>query len=96
MFERRPSLVVDLFHARLGKTVPHDVELEISDPTTISTNLPDWHADGLILFRRGKRVSYAVVVETQLAPDRNKRKRWPEYQTIVHGRHDCPTVVMVV
>ncbi|MBX6748754.1 MAG: hypothetical protein IRY85_03645 [Micromonosporaceae bacterium] len=65
-------------------------------PTTISTNLPDWHADKLILFRHGNRVSYAVVVETQLGRENSERRRWPQYQTIVHGRHGCPTIVMVV
>jgi hypothetical protein len=96
MFSRRPSLILDLLPPQLGKAVPDDVELEVSDPTTISTNLPDWHADRLILFRHGSRVSYAVVVETQLAQERTKRRRWPQYQTIVHGRHGCPTVIMVV
>lgn len=96
MFARRPSLVIDLLRTHISRTMPDDVELEVSDPTTISTNLPDWHADRLILFRQHGRISYAVVVETQLAPERIKRRRWPQYQTIVHGRHGCPTIVMVI
>ena len=96
MFGRRPSLVLDLLPDHLGKAVPDDADLEVSDPTTISTNLPDWHADKLILFRHRNRVSYAVVVETQLGRENIKRRRWPQYQTIVHGRHGCPTVVLVV
>ena len=96
MFGRRPSLVFEFLKDHLGDRVPKDAQLEISDPTTISTDLPDWHADRLVLFRHLGRVIYATIVETQLAPDRVKRRRWPQYQTIVHGRHDCPTGVLVV
>jgi hypothetical protein len=96
MFARRPSLVIELLRTQVSSALPEDGEPEVSDPTTISTNLPDWHADRLILFRQHGRVSYAVVVETQLAPEKIKRRRWPQYQTIVHGRHGCPTTVMVI
>ncbi|MBI4954642.1 MAG: hypothetical protein HY908_21635 [Myxococcales bacterium] len=59
-----------------------------------ATQLPEHHADAVVLV--GEPVAAAIVVEVQLRADPAKRRSWPVYVTGLWARHGCPVYLLVV
>jgi hypothetical protein len=68
----------------------------------LSSALPaELRADAVILLGdrpsgRAAGTRLAVVVESQTAPDKGKRRVWPAYLALARAQHDCPAVLVVI
>jgi hypothetical protein len=95
LFRARPSLATALLrHA--GLRMPRHIIVEISE-STFPVSMADTHADVVIVFRGADAAPrLVVVVEVQLAIDRDKPRRWLTYHVAAEQRHACVAVVFVV
>jgi hypothetical protein len=95
LFRARPSLAATLLE-RFGVRVPRSATPEIVE-STFPVSLSDLQADLVILLRDARsEPRLAVVVEVQLAADRDKPHRWLTCQVAAQSRHRCDAAVLVV
>jgi len=95
LFRNRPSLAAELLRDLLGVAVPNDSDARVESADATDLKPAERQADLVIQLRRGKPV-LSVVVEVQLQPDPDKRRRWPAYSIGLWDRAGCPACVLVV
>jgi hypothetical protein len=79
-----------------GLHIPRRITAEVSE-STFPVSMADTHADVVIVLRGADAAPrLVVVVEVQLAVDRDKPRRWLTYHVAAEQRHACMAVVFVV
>jgi hypothetical protein len=95
LLRRRPELLMTLL-----RTIA-DVELPRGRVCIESGDLPElvpteYRADLVLLLKRGKRTTLAIIIEVQLQRSTVKRFSWPVYATNLRARHGCDVCLLVV
>jgi hypothetical protein len=84
-----PTLVVELLGARLaagGTPLPAFDEVAVESEELTAPVPVERRADLVLALRRAGIAVLTLIVEVQLRPDEDKRRRLPEYVAAVHGR----------
>jgi hypothetical protein len=97
LFDERPELAAELLQRCLGVKVP-GYRYAGSEKETVGSSRPvELHVDAVVSYKRSKRRPvFAVVVEVQLSPKKDKRYSWPVYVASVRRRLKCPVALLVV
>jgi hypothetical protein len=96
LLRRRPELLVSLLRTLAGAAVPRGgrVFVEAGDlPELVPT---EYRADLVLLLKRRKRTTLAIILEVQLQKAVSKRFTWPVYASNLRARHRCDVCVVVV
>ena len=91
----RPAFAADLLGDVLKLKVPQFHRARLVDVTLNELAPVEYRADAVVVFSRKKPV-FGVIIEAQLAPDKEKRFTWPLYAVGARAREQCPFVVLVV
>ncbi|MGQ0573273.1 MAG: hypothetical protein ACT4RN_03600 [Pseudonocardia sp.] len=96
MFRQCPELAAELLTDGLGLRLPgyDQVRVESGELTDVSPT--EYRADVVVVLTAAEQPVQAVVVETQLWRDEDKRWSWPVYVATLRQRHRCPAVLLVV
>jgi hypothetical protein len=101
LLRRNPLLAAALLEDS-GVSLPAG-EAAVMVAGDLSSALPaELRADAVILLGgdrpsgRAAGTRLAVVVESQTAPDKGKRRVWPAYLALARAQHDCPAVLVVI
>jgi hypothetical protein len=96
LFRARPTLALDLLRETLRCNVPDATSVEVIS-ASVEEMVPTEHrADVMVLLRNDGASVAVVIVEIQLAVDRNKSYTWPLYVYATRNRYRCPTWLLVV
>jgi len=95
LFRDRPELVRELFARRLGVRLPSRAKIRVSEAAITEIVPTEYRADLVLLFG-GKKPTFGVVIEAQLARDRNKRFVWPFYVAGLRAKLRVPCCLLVI
>jgi hypothetical protein len=95
LFPHRPELAAELLRDVLRIELPAYTEACVESADLTDIKPAERRADLVVLLALGKPV-LGIVVEVQLQPDPDKRRRWPAYVVGLHDRLDCAACVLVV
>jgi hypothetical protein len=95
LFRNRPASAVELL-CQIGVQLPEydDVVVESADLNDLRP--AEYRADLVLFLRHGPRKQLGVIVEVQLARDRDKPYVWPVYIASLRARHRCPVCLIVI
>jgi hypothetical protein len=99
LFQKRPSLAPEILKRVFGLELP-DIEAEEvtlgSETFTTSGDFTTRMVDRTILLGKSSSPDWALLIESQLKKDVEKRFRWPLYIAHAHDLWKCPTVLLIV
>lgn len=95
LFRNRPASAVELL-CQIGVQIPEydDVVVESADLSDLRP--AEYRADLVLLVGHGPRKRLGVILEVQLARDRDKPYVWPVYIANLRARHRCPVCLIVI
>lgn len=95
LFRHRPELAAELLRDVLGVDLPAYAEARVESADLTDMKPAERQADLVVLLASSKPV-LGIVVEVQLKPDPDKRRRWAAYVVGLRDRLDCPACVLAV
>jgi hypothetical protein len=95
MFRSRPELAAEIVDRSLGISLPRYREALLRSETVTDDRLAELKADAVVEYRQAKR-RFAVIVEVQNAPDKDKSYAWPFYLMGARYRLRCPVKLLVI
>ncbi len=96
LFKSRPDLG-PMFLQQLGGTAAkRGTTFEVQDVELTQLVPTEFEADLVVTFKKGDRVTGALIIEIQRSKDPKKRLSWPYYITALRARLDCPVSLLVV
>jgi Domain of unknown function (DUF4351) len=95
LFHNRPELAAELLREVLHVDPPPYARARIGSAELSEIDPVQYQAD-LVVILEDEAPVLGIVVEVQLAPDRDKRFVWPVYATNLRARLKCPVCLLVV
>lgn len=95
LFRNRPTLAPDVVRDALQVELPEYTEVSFDTADLTNLQPAEYRADLVVLLLKGTPV-YGIIVEVQLAADKDKRYAWPAYVANLHARLRCPVSLLVV
>ena len=95
LFRNRPALAAQLIRDALGVRLPEFREARVESADLTQVQPAEYRAD-LVIQLASDRPVHAVIVEVQLAVDRDKPYTWPAYVATLRARQRCPVSLLVV
>ena len=95
LFRNRPELAAELLRDVLHVELPEYREARVESADLGQVVPSEFRADLIVLLVDGRPV-LAIIVEVQLAVDKDKRFTWPVYVSGARARFECPALVLVV
>jgi hypothetical protein len=95
LFRNRPEMAAELIRDVLGVKIPSFKEAQIFSADLTEVAPTEYRAD-LIVRLCDENPVYAVIVEIQLRPKKEKRFVWPYYAASLRARLECPVGLLVV
>jgi hypothetical protein len=96
LFKNRPALAAELLVEALDVSLPSYTEARLASIDLTEIQPAEYRADAVIVLLRGDVPVRVIIVEVQLAVDRDKRFSWPAYVTVSRAIHRCPACLLVV
>lgn len=96
MVRDRPALVAELLTDPLGVDMPPFQSARLSANELNNLKPVEFWADAVVTFEVDDTPVLGVVVEVQLAKDKQKRFSWPNYVTTLYARLTCPVLLLIV
>lgn len=97
MFRQHPGLAARVLRDQLGVRLPAYRQVRSESPDLHDTTPTERRADAIVaLTDETGAPKLGVVVEVQLKPAGEKRRRWPFYLAKLWMRLDCPVMLLVV
>lgn len=96
LFRNDPKLAPTLARKVFGLALPRFGRARVETIELSEVMLKQFRPDNVGLLYQGRKLVYAIVLETQLFRNRKKRRVWPAYLTHLHLRLRCPTCLLVV
>ncbi len=97
IFRSQPELVPQLLASPLGVSLPASSTAVVAESTLDPLASADLHADLVVELRDAAgALTFAIVVEVQLARDPGKQISWPIYLGLLRARTRCPVALLVV
>lgn len=95
LFQNRPQLAAELLREVLHVEPPPYVKVRIGSAELSDIDPVQYHADLVVILDDDAPV-LGIVVEVQLARDKDKRFVWPVYVVNLRARLKCPVCLLVV
>jgi hypothetical protein len=96
LFRHRPVLGQELLRACAGIAL-RGATAEKGSVDLSQVAPPEYRADSVVVLRdRNGEVVAAVIVEVQLAVDKDKLRAWPVYVAVARARLGCPVTLLVL
>jgi hypothetical protein len=95
LFRNQPALAAQLMRDALGVRLPEFCEARIESADLTELQPAEYRAD-LVVQLSNERPIYGIIVEVQLAVDKDKPFVWPVYVAILRARLRCPVSLLVV
>ena len=95
LFHNRPQLAAELLRDVLHVDPPRYAKARIGSAELSEIDPVQYQAD-LVVILEDEVPVLGIVVEVQLAPDKDKRFVWPVYVTNLRARLKCPVCLLVV
>jgi hypothetical protein len=95
LFRNRSNSAVDLLRA-IDVSVPEYDEVRIESSDLGNVRPAEYRADLVLFLERAACKVLGIIVEVQLACDKDKPYVWPAYIANLRARHRCPACLLVV
>ena len=95
LFRNRSNSAVDLLRA-IDVNVPEYDEVRIESSDLGNVQPAEYRADRVLFLERAACKVLGIIVEVQLACDKDKPYVWPAYIANLRARHRCPACLLVV
>lgn len=95
MFRSHPELAAEIVDRSLGISLPRYREARLRSETVTEDRLAELSADAVVEYWAAER-NFAVIVEVQNDPDKDKPYSWPFYLMGLRYRLKCPVKLLVV
>jgi hypothetical protein len=98
LFRNRPTLAAELLRDALDTRLPDFTSVRIGEADLTELVPTEYRADLVVLLERerGGEPAAAIIVETQLGRDADKRWSWPAYVCGLRARLRCNVMLLVV
>jgi hypothetical protein len=95
LFRNRTGAAADLLR-KLDVQLPEYDEVRADSSDLNNLQPAEYRADLVLFLVRGSHKVLGVIVEVQLASDKDKPYAWPAYIANLRARHRCPVCLLVV
>ena len=101
LFRTSPKELFGLLQKQLPQNLPAFDEIKAEDANFTQLDPVEYRADLVLVFYKkeegnSQRPVMGIVLEVQLAEDKNKLSSWPLYAAALFARLKCPTFLVVV
>ncbi|OOC55983.1 MULTISPECIES: hypothetical protein [Nocardiopsis] len=96
IIQNQPALAPFLLKKVLGYELPAHTETTFTSSHLGNCTPKEWTSDEAVVLRDGTQAVLAIAVERQDGRDKDKRLSWPAYLSVLHGRLECPAVLIVL
>jgi Domain of unknown function (DUF4351) len=95
LFRNRCESAPELLRA-FDLSLPEYDEVRVESSDLGDLRPAEYRADLVLILERGARKALGIIVEVQLARDKDKSYVWPAYIANLRARHRCPVCLLVI